>query len=126
MDDSGKLTDAKMLLGEEYPEVLELLRGLLKRGVTTFELMDAFVPAVTAALERRNRSRRHAIQAKGIAAAKARRVRMGRAKIEAPPNFQTVLELLEHGEINVRQAARICGCGVSTFYRMRREFDAKK
>lgn len=105
MENSRGHTQVRALLGEEYPAVLERLRALLERGASAPELLDALTPAVVNALERERRSRRHAVQAKGIADAKARGVRLGRARKEPPENFRYILDLLEQKKINVEQAA---------------------
>lgn len=126
MDGTSGSAQARAVLGEEYPALLERLRNLLERGAAASELLDAIVPAVAIALERERRSRRQAIQAKGIADARARGVRLGRVKKEPPENFRYILDLLEQKKINVEQAALICGCGVSTFYRMKRELAAEE
>ena len=54
-------------------------------------------------------------QAEGIAAAKARGVRFGRAPKPLPENFRTVCRRWESGEITGTTAARECGMPLSTF-----------
>ncbi len=75
---------------------------------------------------RERRSRRRALQAQGIAETKARGVRFGSEKIKTPANFRDILEMQLQRKITVKQAARICGCSIKTFYRMKREFVAEK
>lgn len=126
MDGTSGSAQARAVLGEEYPALLERLRNLLERGAVASELLDAIVPAVAIALERERRSRRRALQAQGIAEAKARGVRFGSEKIKTPANFRDILEMQLQRKITVKQAARICGCSIKTFYRMKREFVAEK
>ncbi len=126
MDGTSGSAQTRAVLGEEYPALLERLRNLLERGVVASELLDAIVPAVAIALERERRSRRRALQAQGIAEAKARGVRFGSEKIQTPANFRDILEMQLQRKITVKQAARICGCSIKTFYRMKREFVAEK
>lgn len=126
MDGTSGSAQARAVLGEEYPALLERLRNLLERGAVASELLDAIVPAVAIALERERRSRRRALQAQGIAEAKARGVRFGSEKIQTPANFRDILEMQLQRKITVKQAARICGCSIKTFYRMKREFVAEK
>lgn len=55
-------------------------------------------------------------QAEGIAAAKARGVQFGRPKIPLPENFMEVYRRWRKKEINVTQAAELCGLSKSTFH----------
>ncbi|RHT77389.1 recombinase family protein [Butyricicoccus sp. AM28-25] len=54
-------------------------------------------------------------QAEGIAAAKAKGVRFGRAPKPLPPNFHTVYQRWKHGEITGTAAAKECKMPLSTF-----------
>lgn len=60
-------------------------------------------------------------QAEGIASAKARGVRFGRAPMERPPNFAAVLEAWENGALSARAAAKRLGIAHKTFLRWTRE-----
>ena len=62
--------------------------------------------------ERENIRRR---QAEGIAAARARGVRFGRAAKSLPENFGAMVQLWRKGDISGSQAARNCGMPLSTF-----------
>ena len=63
----------------------------------------------------------HQRQAEGIAAAKARGVRMGRPEKPLPGNFECVYEEWKSGKITAVDAAKKCGMPVSTFkYRAKR------
>lgn len=55
-------------------------------------------------------------QAEGIAAALERGVRFGRPRVLLPDNFLDVYKRWRGGEMNVIQAARLCGMSKSTFY----------
>ena len=54
-------------------------------------------------------------QAEGIAAAKAKGVRFGRAPKPLPPNFHTVYQRWKHGEITGTAATKECKMPLSTF-----------
>lgn len=56
-------------------------------------------------------------QIKGIKKAKESGVALGRPKIETPDNFEELMKEWERGNIRAEMAARICGMGISTFYR---------
>lgn len=60
-------------------------------------------------------------QAEGIAAAKARGVHMGRPVINAPPDFEQIVELWEKKKITLKEAMKQCKMSETTFYRRRRE-----
>ena len=63
----------------------------------------------------------HQRQAEGIAAAKARGVKMGRPEKPLPANFKGVYDEWKSGEITAVDAAKKCGMPVSTFkYRAKR------
>lgn len=55
-------------------------------------------------------------QAEGIAAAKARGVRFGRAPKHLPENFHDVYQRWKRKELTIEQAATECGMAKSTFY----------
>ncbi len=62
-------------------------------------------------------------QAEGIAAAKARGVRFGRPMIPLPENFMEVYRRWRGKEINVTQAAELCGLSKSTFHDRARKME---
>ena len=58
----------------------------------------------------------HTRQAEGIAAARARGVKLGRKPSPLPPNFHEVYQRWKNKKISVKQAAFECGMPQSTFY----------
>ncbi|MCR5518227.1 MAG: recombinase family protein [Lachnospiraceae bacterium] len=58
----------------------------------------------------------HQRQAEGIAAAKARGVKMGRPKKELPDNFMDVCEKFHAGKLTIKEAANECNMPKTTFY----------
>lgn len=90
-----------------------------ENGLTGVFLADLVLQLMSyvAQIERDNIKAR---QAEGIAAAKARGIRCGRPKIDAPDTLPEVIEKYELGEITRKQAADALGVSVSTFYRWRK------
>ena len=62
--------------------------------------------------DRKERAKR---RNEGVAAAKERGVRFGRRSKPLPKNFDNALELWKKGELNISEAARVCGMSRSTF-----------
>lgn len=93
------------------------------------ELLGDFVCDLFAAVtERQRREARRQKQAEGIAAAKARGVRFGRARKPAPDNFDEVRQAWKDGKLSLREAADTCGLSKGTFYGMvtrREEADSR-
>ena len=65
-------------------------------------------------------------QAEGIAAAKARGVRVGRPPIDMPEHFEKIVYLWEEKKINIQEALERCGVSESTFYRKARMYRTSK
>ena len=127
-------------LGRNYGEILEQWRLLTKeKGVDIVvldmplldtrrgkDLMGTFLSDIVlqvlsfvAENERANIRQR---QAEGIAAAKARGVRFGRAPGPLPENFGPLCRQWEQGQISGTAAARLCGMPLSTFrYRAKQQ-----
>lgn len=83
------------------------------------ELLNDFVYDLFAAVtEQQRREARRQRQAEGIAAAKARGVRFGRARKPAPDNFDEVHQAWKDGKLSLREAADTCGVSKGTFYGM--------
>jgi DNA invertase Pin-like site-specific DNA recombinase len=123
-------------LGRNYKEILEQWRiitevkechiivldmPLLNTKQADEDLMKTFlsdlvlqVLSYVAELERRHIRRR---QAEGIAAAKARGVKFGRAHKPLPENFFEVIRLWKDGDITGREAARRMNVSSSWLYR---------
>lgn len=73
MDEKDRASEARALLGESYPAVLEHLRELIAKGVSAPDQLDDFVSTVVAFLAEEERSRRRALQAQGIAEGESKR-----------------------------------------------------
>lgn len=120
-------------LGRNYEEILEQWRCITKekqaaivvldmplldtrqtRDLTGTLIADLVLQLLSYVAQTERESIRQR-QAEGIAAAKARGVRFGRAPKPLPENFRTVCRRWESGEITGTTAARECGMSLSTF-----------
>ena len=120
-------------LGRNYEEILEQWRCIPKekqaaivvldmplldtrqtRDLTGTLIADLVLQLLSYVAQTERESIRQR-QAEGIAAAKARGVRFGRAPKPLPENFRTVCRRWESGEITGTTAARECGMPLSTF-----------
>lgn len=120
-------------LGRNYEEILEQWRCITKEKQAAIVVLDMplldtrqtrdlngtlIADLVLQLLSYVAQTERESIrqrQAEGIAAAKARGVRFGRAPKPLPENFRTVCRRWESGEITGTTAARECGMPLSTF-----------
>ena len=121
-------------LGRNYEEILEQWRKITKEiradiRVLDMPLLDTSVRrdltgtliadivlqllSYVAQSERENIRKR---QAEGIAAAKARGVRFGRAEAQMPPDFEEWFSQWRRQEITSAELAHHCGVHVSTIY----------
>lgn len=121
-------------LGRNYGEILEQWRLLTKEKEVEIvvldmplrdtrrgkDLMGTFLSDIVLQLlsfvaenERTNIRQR---QAEGIAAAKAKGVKFGRAKRELPENFEQIAADWKAKRLTVKEAAHMCSLPVSTFY----------
>lgn len=127
-------------LGRNYEEIQEQWRILTKELAVDVcvldmplldtriskDLLGTFIAdlvlqilSFVAQTERENIKER---QRQGIAAAKQRGVQFGRPEIPQPENFVELVELLEQGEIEIKDAVEQSGMSRSTFYRRLREY----
>ena len=117
--------NARTILGEDYPAILEMVENLLARPVSAPELLDVLTPTILQAVTRERKLRARAAQARGIAEAQARNITFGRPKTQPPPNFASILELVSKRQITHEVAAKMCGVSLGTYYRMRRNWLAE-
>ena len=121
-------------LGRNYAEILEQWRMLTKdKGIDIVvldmplldtrrgkDLMGTFlsdiVLQVLSFVAENERSNIRQRQAEGIAAAKARGVRLGRPPKPLPKSFFLAVERWKKGELSGKQAAEACSMPVSSFY----------
>lgn len=129
-------------LGRNYEEILEQWRILTKeKGIDIVvldmplldtrrgkDLMGTFLSDVVlqvlsfvAENERKNIRER---QKEGIEAAKVRGVQFGRPKRDLPDNFVQICRKWKKGEIIGREAAKLCGMPLTTFYGRAKEIAA--
>lgn len=120
-------------LGRNYEEILEQWRCITKekqaaivvldmplldtrqtRDLTGTLIADLVLQLLSYVAQTERESLRQR-QAEGIAAAKARGVRFGRAPMPLPENFRAVCQRWESGEITGTAAAKECGMPLSTF-----------
>ena len=112
--------NARTILGEDYPAILEMMENLLARPISAPELLDVLTPTILQAVNRERKVRTRAAQSRGIAEAQARNIVFGRPKTQTPPNFASLLDMVSKKQITNEVAAKMCGVSVSTYYRMRR------
>lgn len=128
-------------LGRNYTEILDQWRILTKekevdivvldmplldtrRGkdlVGTF-LSDIVLQLLSFVAENERVSIRQR-QAEGIAAAKAKGVKLGRPPLPLPDNFYEAHKAWRNGSISLKQAADMCGLPKGTFYDKARRFE---
>jgi DNA invertase Pin-like site-specific DNA recombinase len=121
-------------LGRSYADVIDQWRVITKTiGAdikvidmplldTTFgkDLLGTFIADLVlsilcfaAQIEREHMLQR---QAEGFAAAKARGVKLGKAPIPLPDDFDTIYARWQAGEISATEAAALCGMSIRTLY----------
>lgn len=128
-------------LGRNYSEILDQWRILTKEKEVDIVVLDmplldtrrgkdlvgTFLSDIVLQLlsfvaenERVNIRQR---QAEGIAAAKAKGVKLGRPPIPLPANFYEVHKAWRTKKLTLKQAAEMCGMVESTFYYKARKFE---
>ena len=128
-------------LGRNYAEILEQWRMLTKdKGIDIVvldmplldtrrgkDLMGTFLSDIVlqvlsfvAENERTNIRQR---QAEGIAAAKAKGVKLGRKPLPLPENFYEVHRVWRSKKLTLKQVAAACNMPVGTFYGKARKFE---
>ena len=131
-------------LGRNYAEILEQWRLLTQtKGIDIVvldmplldtrrgkDLMGTFlsdiVLQVLSFVAENERSNIRQRQAEGIAAAKARGVRLGRPPKPLPKSFFLAVERWKKGELSGKQAAEACSMPVSSFYyRAKKQMEEK-
>lgn len=71
--------------------------------------------------QRRQSEVRREKQMIGIAKARSAGKTLGRPKLKEPDNFEEIVRTWQRKKINAAEAAKLCGIGVSTFYRRVRD-----
>lgn len=144
----GKLKERDLLviksidrLGRNYGEILEQWRKITKEIGANIQVLDMpllntasgngdltgvfiadLVLQILAYVAETERAFLRERQAEGIAVAKARGVRFGRARLEDPEEFDDYYESWKRGEISSRKAAKLLEMSHTTFYRRCREY----
>ena len=81
------------------------------------EILSSFVAQLFLVSTKQTlRRERKARQAEGIAAAKARGVKFGVERKPLPDNFDEVRVAWRNREMNLKEAAKLCGMASTTFY----------
>ena len=111
------------LTAEEMKNQLsELARELVahineQNAADSHEILSAFVSELfLSAAQQSVKAERKKQQAEGIAAAKARGVRFGTKARPLPDNFDAVRRSWRNKEMNLKEAAKLCGMPTTTFY----------
>ena len=120
-------------LGRNYEEILEQWRMITREKMAAIVVLDMplldtrqgrdltgtliadIVLQLLSYVAQTEREFIHQRQAEGIAAAKARGVRMGRSPMEIPENFALVYDRWKRGEVSGRGAAKLLGVAQHTF-----------
>lgn len=81
------------------------------------EILSSFVAQLfLVATKQTLRRERRARQAEGIAKAKAKGVKFGVERKPLPDNFDEVRAAWRNKDMNLKQAAKLCGMAATTFY----------
>lgn len=114
---------AEILPGQELRDSLPKLADDLVARISEEdpehcdELLGAFVSQLFQSATKQSLSReRRERQAEGIAKAKARGVQFGSKRKPLPDNFDEVRRSWRNREMNLKEAARLCGMPTTTFY----------
>ena len=99
-------------LAEEISSELSSLEATQSKELLSDFVSDLFLSAA----EQQRREERHRRQAEGIAAAKAKGVRFGRAAKPVPNNFDELHQAWRDGELSLQKAADMCGLSRGAFY----------
>jgi hypothetical protein len=112
-----------LLDGEQLKDCLPELAEVIVNKITdqdpehSQELLSTFVSQLfLCATKQTMRRERKVRQAEGIAAAKARGVQFGMRRKPLPENFDEVRVSWRNGDMNLKEAARLCGMASTTFY----------
>lgn len=76
--------------------------------------------------EQQEKANRLVSQKNGIMEAKEKGVSFGRPRIQGPDNFANICEQYIAGDLTADSGARLCGMGISTFYRRVRDYRDQK
>ncbi|MCL2350526.1 MAG: recombinase family protein [Defluviitaleaceae bacterium] len=116
-------------------DLLALVDTLIQKGVEFVSLKEhidtttptgRFMLTVLGAVSELEREYILERQAEGIAAAKARGVKLGRPIKEPPENFVEIVKLWEHKEISFKEVLERTGLKQATFYNRLRELKEKQ
>ena len=107
---------------ELQTELMELARNIVSdlsalESAQSKALLDSFVSELFISVAKQEfHEMRRQRQAEGIAAAKARGTRFGKARKPLPDNFDECHQKWRDGELRMREAAEACGMAKTTFH----------
>ena len=118
-DDGAQIQTELRQLAQEIAASLSDVDAASGRALVSVFVSERFVQLA----EQQRREDRRQKQAQGIAAAKARGVRFGRAAKPVPDGFDQLHRAWREGRISLKKAAESCGMTRGTFYNvaLRRE-----
>ena len=111
-DDGAQIQTELRQLAQEIAASLSDLDAASGRALVSDFVSELFFQLA----EQQRREDRRQKQAQGIAAAKARGVRFGRAAKPVPDGFDQLHRAWREGRISLKKAAESCGMTRGTFY----------
>jgi DNA invertase Pin-like site-specific DNA recombinase len=121
-------------IGRSTRDVLNIINALQEKDVAFYSMKEAidtttpqgkFVLTIFAALAELDRENILQNQKEGLAAAKARKQKLGRPSIETPDNFEMIVQRWKGGEMSSKDAIKATKLKRATFYKMAKALETQ-